>query len=336
VKGSALRRGALIIALLSGLWADVDGARAAEELVVYSGRKETVVKPVVESFQKKTGIPVKLKTGTTTGLAHELIQEKGLPRADVFIATEVGVMEILAKNGVLDTYVSPEAKGLEPGTRDRQDRWTGISSRARVLLYNKNLVAEKDVPRSVFQLTDPKWKGKVAIAGTQERTTLSWVSSLMVAKGADFTKNYLKQLYANGLKILPDNTDVWQSVGRGEFAVGLTNSPDYFLARKAHYPVGVVYPDQKDGEVGTLLNLNGIALVKGAQHHDAARRFIDFVLSAAGQRILIDGAYEIPLRPDIIDLVPLTGFRQTPVTEEQLAELAEPTLRLLAEIGPEW
>ncbi len=305
MKRSTLRRGVLIIALISSLWADVDGARAAEELVVYSGRKEVAVKPIVVAFQKKTGIPVKLKTGTTTGLAHELIQEKARPRADVFIATEVGVMEIIAKNGVLDKYVSPEAKG-------------------------------KDVPRSVFPLTDAKWKGKIAIAGTQERTTLSWVSSLMVAKGADFTKQYLKQLYANGLKILPDNADVWQGVGRGEFAIGLTNSPNYFLARKAGYPVGVVYPDQKDGEVGTLLNLNAIALVKGAQHLGAAKRFIDFVLSAAGQRILIDGAYEIPLRPDIIDLVPLTGFRQTPVTEEQLAELAEPTLKLLAEIGPEW
>src|SRR3989449_4788359 len=77
VKRSALRRGTLIIALISGLWADVDGARAAEELVVYSGRKEVAVKPIVEAFQKKTGIPVKFKTGTTTGLAHALIQEIG-------------------------------------------------------------------------------------------------------------------------------------------------------------------------------------------------------------------------------------------------------------------
>jgi iron(III) transport system substrate-binding protein len=336
MKRSALRRGALIIALISVLWADVDGAWAAEELVVYSGRKELAVKPIVEAFQKKTGILVKLKIGKTTGLAHELIQEKARPRADVFIVTEVGVMEILAKNGVLDKYISPEANGLEHGTRDRQGKWTGISSRARVIIYNENFVPDKDVPRSVFELTDPKWKGKVAIAGTQERTTLSWVSSLMVAKGADFTKNYLTRLYANGLKVLPDNADVWRGVGRGEFAIGLTNSPNYFLARKAGYPVGVVYPDQKDGEVGTLLNLNAIALVKSARHPDAARRFIDFLLSPAGQRILIDGAYEIPLRPDIIDPVPLTGFRQTPVTEEQLAELAEPTLKLLAEIGPEW
>ena len=78
------------------------------------------------------------------------------------------------------------------------------------------------------------------------------------------------------------------------------------------------------------------SLVKGAPRAGAAKRFIDFVLSAEGQRILIDGAYEIPLKPDIIDPVPLTGFRRTAVTEEQLADLAEPTLKLLADIGPEW
>jgi len=314
----------------------LDDARAADEIVVYSGRKESVSKPVTEAFQKKTGIAVKLKVGGTSGLAHSLIQEKARPRADVFIATEAGVMEILVRNGVLAPYVSPEMKGIDPGAHDKDGYWTGISSRARVILYNKKLVPERDVPRSVFQLADPKWKGKVAIAGTQERTTLSWVASLIAVKGADFTGSYLAKLYANGLKILPDNADVWQGVGRGEFAVGLTNSPNYFLARKAGYPVGVVYPDQEDGAPGTLLNLNAVALVKGGANPAAAARFVDFLLSAEGQRILIDGAFEIPLRPDIIDQVPLTGFRRTPVTEEQLADLAEPTLKLLARIGPEW
>jgi iron(III) transport system substrate-binding protein len=326
----------LSVLLTAAMGSPLDAARAADELVVYSGRKEMVIKPVAEAFQKKTGVQVKLKIGKTSGLANELIQEKARPRADVFIATEAGVMEVLTKNGVLEPYVSLEVKDLEPGFRDREGRWTGISSRARVLLYNKNLVADKDAPRSVLQLTDPKWKGKVAIAGTRERTTLSWVSSLVAVKGAEFTKDYLARLYANGLKILPDNADVWQGVGRGEFAVGLTNSPNYFLARKADYPVGVVYPDQDGGALGTLLNLNAIALVKGAANPGAAKRFIDFVLSAEGQRTLIDGAYEIPLKPDIIDPVPLTGFRRTPVTEEQLADLAEATLKLLAGIGPEW
>jgi len=313
-----------------------DYARADDGLVVYSGRKESAIKPVVDTFQKRSGIPVKLKIGKTSGLANELIQEKTRPRGDVFISTEAGVMEILAKNGVLDKYVPPTAKDLEPGLRNHLGQWTGISSRARVLIYNKKLVSDREVPRSVLQLTHPKWKGKIVIASTRERTTLSWVSSLVATKGVAFTRDYIASLYANGLKIVPDNTDVWQGVGRGEFAVGLTNSPNYFLARKADYPVGVVYPDQEEGGLGTMLNLNTIALVKDSPNPEAAKRFIDFTLSPEGQRLLIENAFEIPLKPDIIDSAPLTGFRRTPVTEEQLAELAEPTLKLLAEIGPEW
>jgi iron(III) transport system substrate-binding protein len=324
---------ALLIAAI-GVFAGV--ALVGEDLVVYSGRKEMVSQPVAEAFRKKTGIPVKLKIGPTSGLANELIQEKAHPRADVFIASEAGVMEILGRKGVLDPYVPSGVQDLLPGSRDRNGLWTGISYRARVILYNTTLVREKDRPRSVFELSDPKWNGKVAIASTRERTTLNWVSSLIAAKGAGFTKAYLAALYANGLKILPDNADVWQSVGRGEFAIGLTNSPNYFLARKADYPVGVIFPDQQSGGIGTLLNLNAIALVKGARDPGAGKRFIDFVLSPEGQRILIDGAYEIPVKPDIIDLVPLTGFRRTLVTDEQLADLAESTLQLLAEIGPEW
>jgi len=311
-------------------------ARSADELVVYSGRKENAIKPVVEAFQKQTGIAVRLKTGPTSGLANEIIQEKTRPLGDVFIATEVGVMEILSKKDVLEPYFSPAGRDLGPGLRATHGRWTGISSRARVLIYNRNLVADKDVPRSVFQLTDPKWKGKIAIASTRERTTLSWVASLVALKGRDGTKDYLTRLIANGLTILPDNTEVWQGVGRGEFALGLTNSPNYFLARKANYPVGVVYPDQEDGGLGTLLNLNAAAVIKGGPNPDAAKRFIDFLLAPEGQRILIDGAYEIPLRPDIIDSSPLTGFQRMAVTELQLAELEEPTLKLLADMSPRW
>ena len=161
-------------------------------------------------------------------------------------------------------------------------------------------------------------------------------ASLVALKGRDGTKDYLTRLIANGLTILPDNTEVWQGVGRGEFALGLTNSPNYFLARKANYPVGVIYPDQEDGGLGTLLNLNAAAVIKGGPNPDAAKRFIDFLLAPEGQRILIDGAYEIPLRPDIIDSSPLTGFQRMAVTELQLAELEEPTLKLLADMSPRW
>ncbi len=332
-------RALLVVGLLGLQWVGVPSwaqVLASDDIVVYSGRKESAIKPVVKAFEKTTGITVRLKVGKTSGLANELIQEKARPRSDVFISTESGIMEILAQHNILEPYLSPAAQELEPGLKDNGGRWTGISSRIRVIIYNTKLVAANDIPRSVFQLTDPIWKGKIVIAGTRERTTLSWVSSLIASKGERFTRDFLTRLYQNGLSIVPDNTDVWQGVGRGEFTVGLTNSPNYFLARKEGYPVGVVYPDQEEGGLGTMLNLNAIALVKGAPNEEPAKRFIDFTLSPEGQRLLIDGAYEIPLKPDLIDQSPLSGFRRTPVTEKKLAQLADTTLTMLRDIGPEW
>ncbi|MBI4344517.1 MAG: extracellular solute-binding protein [Euryarchaeota archaeon] len=310
----------------------------SQELVVYSGRKETAIKPVTEAFTRTTGIKVNLKVGKTSGLANEIIQERENPRGDIFVATEAGVNEILAKEGVLAPYVSPEAKDMPPEYKSGAGYWTGISGRARVIIYNKDLVKEGEVPKSVFQLTDPRWKGKAAIAATRERTTLSWVSSILDLKGEEFTKNYISTLVANDIKILPDNSDVWQGVGKGEFAIGLTNSPNYHLAIKANYPVGVVYPDQGDGGVGALVNPNTVAIIKGARNAEAARKFVDFILGPEAQALLNKGAYEIPLVPgaDPGEVRPLKDFRQSKVSQQRLAELADPTLALLAKTSTQW
>ena len=309
-----------------------------QELVVYSGRKEAAIKPVTEAFTRATGIKVNLKVGKTSGLANEIIQEKGNPRGDIFIATEAGVNEILAKEEVLEPYVSPKANDILPEYKSGAGYWTGISGRARVIIYNKDLVKEGEAPRSVFELTDPRWKGKAAIAATQERTTLSWVSSLVDLKGEDFTKNYISALVANDIKILPDNSVVWQGVGKKEFALGLTNSPNYHLALKANYSVGVVYPDQGDGKVGVLVNPNTVAIIKGARNKEAAKRFVDFVLGPEAQALLNKEAYEIPLVPgaDPGEVRPLKDFQQSRVSQQRLAELADPTLALLAKTSTQW
>ena len=311
---------------------------ATDRLVIYSGRKEKAIKPVVEAFTKQTGIQVDLKGGKTSGLANEIRMERANPRGDLFISTEGGIMEILAGEGLLDPYLSPATKAVPDEFKSPMGAWTGISGRARIILYNKNLVAEKDAPKSVLALTDPKWKGKLAIAGTRERTTLAWVSSLVAVKDEAFTRDYIKGLLGNGLKILSDNTEVWQGVGRGEFAVGLTNSPNYYLAKKMSLPVGVVYPDQGPDGIGTLINANAAAVIKGAKNPEAARKFIDFLLSPEGQRILVTADYEIPVLPDGDpgEVLPAKAIKQPPVTEQRLAALAEPTLKLLTTLSPEW
>ncbi len=324
----------IITALL--LWQGV--ALAEKNLVVYSGRKEKAIRPVIQAFERDSGIKVRLKVGKTSGLANELLQERNNPRADIFISTVAGVTEILAGRGVLTPYVSPNASAVPDEYKSKPGFWTGISGRARVIIYNKKLVNKEEAPKSVFDLTAPKWKKRIAIAGTRERTTLAWVSSLVATKGRRFTKEFIRGLVANEITILPDNTNVWRGVGKGEFALGLTNSPNYHLARAAGYQVEVVYPDQDSGMIGTLVNPNVVAIVKGGKNFEAAKRFVDFILSRKAQRLLVEQAYEMPLLPGAASgqVRALGDLRQTKVAQERLAQLAEVSLALLAETSSNW
>jgi len=329
----------VLLAGLAGLL-PASQADAADRLVIYSGRKEKAIKPVVDAFTKQTGIQVDLKVGKTAGLANEIRMEKARPRGDLFISTESGIMEILAKDGLLDPYQSAATKAIPDEFKSAVGAWIGISGRARIILYNKNLVPEKEVPQSIFELTNPRWKGKLAIAGTRERTTLAWATAIVALKGEAFARDYFMGLQANDLKILTDNTEVWQGVGRGEFAIGLTNSPNYYLARQNNLPVGDVYPDQQSESrrFATPINPNAVAVIKGAANPEAAHKFIDFVLSPEGQRILVAQDYEIPLLESVVpgEAGSFHDFKRTPVTARQLADLEEATLKLLTSINPNW
>ncbi len=329
---------AALLLCMSGTLCPLPAEAASDRLVIYSGRKEKAIKPVADAFTKHTGIAVDLKTGKTSGLANEIRMEKARPRGDLFISTEGGIMEMLAHEGLLDPYQSAATKAIPDDFKSPVGAWTGISGRARIILYNENLVPESEVPLSIFDLTNPKWKGKLAIAGTRERTTLAWAAALVATKGAAFAKNYFTGLEANGLKILADNTEVWHGVGRGEFAIGLTNSPNYYLAKKMGLPVGVIYPDQDAGGIGTPINPNAAAVMKGAANPEAARKFIDFLLSPEGQRILVLQDYEIPLIPeaDPGEILPAKSITRPAVGAQRLAELEEPTLTLLTAINPNW
>lgn len=333
-----LMRGYLLTRLLS-CWASVlvisllvyvDASASASELVIYSGRKESAIKPVVELFERETGIKVALKVGKTSGLANEILQERERPRADIFIATEAGVCEILVREGLLEPYASPGARAIPAEHKSARGLWTGISGRARVIIYNANLVKGGDIPNSVLDLTDAKWKGKIAIAGTRERTTLSWLSALVQVMGEAKAKAYIDKLLENGMKVLPDNSDVWRGVGSGEFTVGLTNSPNYHLALQANLPVGVVYPDQGPREMGILVNPNAVAIVKGSKNLNQAKRFVDFLLSKPAQALLVKHAFEIPLLPGIDpgQVRPLSGFKVLQLKQERLADLEDRTITL--------
>ncbi|MDH4240568.1 MAG: extracellular solute-binding protein [Phycisphaerae bacterium] len=141
------------------------GKRPAQEVVIYTSLDKVFSQPVLEAFEKETGIdvlPVYDSEATkTTGLVNRLIAEKNNPRADVFWNSETGRTIVLKQKGVLTKYISPSASDIPAQFKDPDGCWTGFAARCRILIYNTDLLKKDDLPKSIFELTGPKWKGYI-------------------------------------------------------------------------------------------------------------------------------------------------------------------------------
>jgi iron(III) transport system substrate-binding protein len=293
----------VVLLAISGLLAASCARRdEAQPVVLYSSVDEVFSRPIAEKFQRDTGIEVRLVPDTeetkSTGLLNRLIAEKERPQADVFWSGDPVRAAILKAKGVAASYRSPEASGLPREFSDPDGYWTGFSTRARVLIYNRNLVPAGQEPRSVLDLADPRFKGKASIASPLFGTTSMHAAALFAGLGEQKAKEFFEGFLENGGTILSSNGEVRRRVAAGDFAVGLTDTDDANVARIEGQPVGVVYPD-RDG-MGTLLVPNCVVLIANSPNADAGRRFIDYLLRPDTERALAESeAAQIPLRPEV-------------------------------------
>lgn len=311
-------------------------AQPSGELVIYSGRSEPLIVPVIQLFQQQTGIKVTLQSGSATALANLVLQEQPNPRADIFIANDAGTLEFLKLKNVLQPYISEQIKKIPEQFRARDGSWLGVSGRSRVIMYNTKLLKPEELPQSVFELTNPRWKNKLAMATTRNESVIAWVTALRLVKGDAFTKEYLLKLKANGVVTLNGHTDVRKAVGRGEFPLGLVNHYYYHLELRDGSPVGVIYPDQGPDDIGVLVNAAGAALVRNAKHVREAQRFLDFLASPDAQKLFAELNFEYPLLPGVPTppgVRPLETIKLMPVRLDELGKELEKTLKLLDEVG---
>jgi iron(III) transport system substrate-binding protein len=310
-----------IVAVSAAMGAFACGA----EVVVYSSVDDVFARPICEQYQKQTGITVKLVPDTeetkSTGLINRLIAEKKRPQCDVFWSGDPVRAGILKNKGVSAPYESPAAAGLPPEFSDAEHHFTGFSTRARVIIYNSNLVAPGDVPRSVRDLINAKWKGRACMAnplfGTTSMHAVAWFETI----GDEDARKFFAALAVHDVRILSSNGEVKRRVAAGDFAFGLTDTDDALGAMAEGKPVNFVLPDQ-DGS-GTLLVPNAAVLIAGAPHPAEAKKFIDYLLSAETERALAQSeAAQIPLRagiPGPQKLPPLTKIKALPVDYAKLA-----------------
>lgn len=317
----------LVGLVVAGLWAC--DQRTIPEVVVYTSVDDVFARPIAQRFERETGVTVQLVPDTeetkSTGLLNRLIAEKERPQADVFWSGDPVRTAILKAKGVSAPYRSPHAEGLPKQFSDPDGHWTGFSARARVLIYNRNLVPEGQEPTSVMKLLDSRFKGKACIANPLFGTTSMHAAALFAVLGEEKAQAFFAGFTANEGKMLSSNGEVRRRVAAGEFALGITDTDDVNVARLEGKPVGMVYPDANG--MGTLIVPNCAVLIANGPNPDTGRRFIDYLLQPETEKALAESeAAQIPLRPGVPvpETVPSIGrLKPMAVNYTTLADLLE-------------
>jgi len=287
----------LVFLFSLGCWDDTG-------VVVYTALDRQFSEPILKKFEQKTGIKVRAKYDTestkTVGLTANIIEERNRPRCDVFWNNEIINTLRLQKRGLLAQYQSKATAKIPKIYRDKDGYWTGFAARARVLLVNTQKVAISQFPRSLFDLTEPIWKGKCGIARPIAGTTASHIACLYAYHGEKATEEFLYKLKKNKISIESGNKACARKVAEGELAMALTDTDDAMIEILEKKPVKIVYLDSEPGMMGTLFIPNTLALIKNSPHPQAAKKLIDFLLSEEVEIMLANSpSAQIPLNPDI-------------------------------------
>lgn len=312
--------------------------KTASEVVVYTSLDRMFSEPILDAFEKETGIKVldvyDSEATKTTGLVNRLIAEKDNPRADVFWNSETGRKIILKKKGILTKYVSRSASDIPAHFKDPDGYWTGFAARCRILIYNTDLLKEEDLPKSIFELAEPKWRNKVAIAHPLFGTTATHAAALFTYLGEEKAKEYFEALKANDIMITDGNASARDRVVDGTVPIAFTDTDDALVAIKQGKHVNIIWPD-KDG-IGTLLIPNTVALVNGGPNSEAGKKLIDFLLSHKIEEMLAHcDSGQIPLRSSVQrpPHVPTPdNIKVMQMDYEKVADWMEPSGRFLQEL----
>lgn len=315
-----------------------DTASAVEsEVILYTGRSEPLIQPVLDAFHAAhPDINVRMKAGGNSELANALIEERGNPQADVFVTTEMFTAQALADQGVFTPYRPAGIADYPAGFVGADDMWVGLTRRARIIIYNKDLVPQDELPTSIFDLTDPRWKGEIASAGSTNGSMQAQIAVMRHLLGEPETEVWLRGLIANDVTFFGGHTDVRKAVGAGEFKLGLANHYYYHLQLAEGSNIGVIYPDQGEGQMGVITNATAVGIVRGGPHPKAAQALVDFLVSPEGQRLFAERNYEYPLLPGIparVGVAPLENYRLAEVDLSHALQDTEATFTLMEKVG---
>lgn len=305
------------------------------EVVIYSGRNENLIGSLVEEFQRETGIKAEVRYGGTAELAATILDEGNNSPADLFFAQDAGALGALANENRLQRLPDDLLNKVDPRFRSGDGLWVGASGRARVAVYNTDQLKAEELPASVVDLTDPKWKGKVGWAPTNG-SFQAFITAFRVTHGDDVVRDWLQGMLDNEAVAFDGNSALTLAVGEGELAIGLVN---HYYMYEVQAEEGKTFPLANHffaaGDPGSLINVAGVGILTTAKNNAQALAFAEFLLSSEAQTYFADKTYEYPLIEGIEiapGLIPLAEIETPEIDLSDLSDL-QGTLELLAGAG---
>jgi iron(III) transport system substrate-binding protein len=279
-----------IAGTLGVLTACAPAAPATDTIVIYSGRDEALVEPIITLFEEETGVNVDVRYGDSAELAAQLSEEGAASKADIFFAQDAGALGAIESQGLFLELPAAALERVQPEYRSANDCWVGVTGRARVFVYNPELVTE--LPTSVLELAEPQWADRIAIAPTNA-SFQSFVTALRVINGDDVAASWLSGIATNAQRF-EKNSQILEAVETGTVAAGLINHY-YWFQREVEVGAGNMTSRLAafaPGDAGNLINVSGVGVLS---ENPYANEFVSFLLRDDIQRIFVTEVMEYPM-----------------------------------------
>lgn len=269
----------------------------AGKLIIYSGRSDSLVQPIIDQFAEASGINVDVRYGSTSEMAGLLLEEGENSPADIFYAQDPGGIGAVSDAGLFAPISQETLTQVPPRFAAEDGSWVGISGRARTVVYNTDEISDPatQLPNDLMGFTDPTWNNRIGWAPSNG-SFQAMVTALRSVWGEEQTRAWLQGIQANNPVVYPKNTPIVEAVGNGEVSVGFVNH--YYLYRFLTAE-GESFPARNyflpSGGPGSLIMVSGAGILESAENADNAQRFVEFLLSQTAQQYFADETFEYPL-----------------------------------------
>ncbi len=311
--------------------------QAENTLMVYSARNEELIRPVFEFYESQNGVAIDYVTDQAGPLLERLKAEGDRTPADVLLTVDAGNLWHAAEAGLLQPLDSEVLDANIPAhLRDRDDRWFGLSVRARTIVYNTENSGPEELS-GYEDLADAAWSGRLCLRTSKKVYNQSLVAMLIAQHGEEEAERIVRGWVDNlATNVFANDTQVLEAVAAGQCDVGIVNTYYYgrLLKDKPNLPIKLFWPDEDTG--GVHVNVSGAGVTRYAPHADEAQAFLEWLSSGEAQAMFAGLNLEYPVNPDVEMDPDVADWGQFEASELPLTEAGErqvAAVRLMDRVG---